>query len=43
VMSVTWRPPVVWKCLSAWKTFTPTSVTGSLELRRGDTLGLAGP
>src|SRR4051794_38842236 len=21
VMSVTWRPPVVWKCRSAWKTF----------------------
>src|SRR4051794_28105296 len=27
VMSVTWRPPVVWKCRSAWKTFIAGDLT----------------
>src|SRR5581483_3421707 len=31
-MSVTWKPPVVWKCRSAWKTFIAGDFNGYCRL-----------
>src|SRR5215208_709116 len=42
-MSVTWRPPEVWKWRSAWKTFTRASVTRAAGKRLTDYAGRSGP
>src|SRR5215208_3653397 len=43
VMSVTWRPPEVWKWRSAWKTFTRASVTRAAGKTLTDYAGRSGP
>src|SRR5260221_6448855 len=43
VMSVTWRPPLVWKCRSAWKTFIARECNERLRSSVGARLGSRGP